>query len=92
MGQNTSKKENLNNKMQSSKTQYIDNKKPNKSNKVEEKNNSNNSSQNSDYNNKTVNVSLSNIKCKYCDKNYIPNKVLRSHLFYCVDCYLKKKI
>lgn len=42
-------------------------------------------------NSKPVNVSLSNIKCKYCNKNFIPNKVLRSHLFYCVDCYIKKK-
>ena len=42
-------------------------------------------------NNKSVEVSLSKIKCKYCNKNYIPNKVLRSHLFYCIDCYLIKK-
>jgi hypothetical protein len=42
-------------------------------------------------NDKSVNVSLSQIKCKYCKKNYIPNKLIRSHLFYCVDCYLKKK-
>ena len=40
---------------------------------------------------KSVEVSLSNIKCKYCNKNYVPNKVIRSNLFYCVDCYLKKK-
>ena len=40
---------------------------------------------------KSVEVSLSDIKCKYCNKNYVPNKVIRSHLFYCVDCYLKKK-
>ena len=42
-------------------------------------------------NDNVVKVSLSKIKCKYCNKNFIPNKVLRSHLFYCIDCYLKKK-
>lgn len=42
-------------------------------------------------NDNSVKVSLSKIKCKYCNKNFIPNKVLRSHLFYCIDCYLKKK-
>ena len=42
-------------------------------------------------NDKSVNVSLSQIKCKNCKKNYIPNKLIRSHLFYCVECYLKKK-
>ena len=41
--------------------------------------------------NKPVNVSLSNVKCKYCNKNFIPNKILRSRMYYCVDCYLKKK-
>ena len=40
---------------------------------------------------KSVEVSLSIIKCIHCNKNYIPNKMLRSHLTYCVDCYLKKK-
>ena len=52
---------------------------------------SNNKDGNNSNNDKFVKVSLSDIKCKYCNKNYIPNKVLRSHLFYCVDCYLKKK-
>jgi len=52
---------------------------------------SNNKDGNNSNNDKSVKVSLSDIKCKYCNKNYIPNKVLRSHLFYCVDCYLKKK-
>jgi protein-tyrosine phosphatase len=54
-------------------------------------NNNNNGNTSNNNNNKSVNVSLSTTKCKYCNKNYIPNKVLRSHLFYCVDCYLKKK-
>ena len=40
---------------------------------------------------KSVEVSLSKIKCKYCNKNYIPNKILRSHLFFCINCYLIKK-
>jgi hypothetical protein len=86
MGQNESKNENIKNKKHHSKVQ-------NKSNKEKVKNTSNNNNQNIDNNNtnKPVNVSLSTTKCKYCNKNYIPNKVLRSHLFYCVDCYLKKK-
>lgn len=46
---------------------------------------------NSNIENKSVNVSLSTSKCKYCEKNLIPNKLLRSHLYYCVECYLKKK-
>ena len=55
-------------------------------------NNSNKKKENTNSkNDKSVNVSLSQIKCKYCNKNYIPNKLIRSHLFYCVDCYLKKK-
>ena len=54
-------------------------------------NNSNKGKENKINNNKSVEVSLSNIKCKYCNKNYVPNKVVRSNLFYCVDCYLKKK-
>ena len=53
--------------------------------------NSNKKKENNIKNDKAVKVSLSQVKCKYCNKNYIPNKVLRSHLFYCVDCYLKKK-
>ena len=54
-------------------------------------NNSNKEKENNTSNDKSVKVSLSQVKCKYCNKNYIPNKVLRSHLFYCVECYLKKK-
>jgi len=54
-------------------------------------NNSNKGKENKINNDKSVAVSLSNIKCKYCNKNYVPNKVVRSNLFYCVDCYLKKK-
>ena len=54
-------------------------------------NNSNKGKENKINNDKSVAVSLSNIKCKYCNKNYVPNKVIRSNLFYCVDCYLKKK-
>ena len=54
-------------------------------------NNSNKGKENKINNDKFVEVSLSNIKCKYCNKNYVPNKVVRSNLFYCVDCYLKKK-
>ena len=54
-------------------------------------NNSNKGKENKINNDKSVEVSLSNIKCKYCNKNYVPNKVIRSNLFYCVDCYLKKK-
>ena len=54
-------------------------------------NNSNKGKENKINNDKSVEVSLSNIKCKYCNKNYVPNKVVRSNLFYCVDCYLKKK-
>ena len=54
-------------------------------------NNSNKRKENKINNDKSVEVSLSNIKCKYCNKNYVPNKVVRSNLFYCVDCYLKKK-
>ena len=54
--------------------------------------NSNNEKKKDNGNNeKSVKVSLSQIKCKYCNKNYVPNKVIRSHLFFCVDCYLKKK-
>ena len=52
---------------------------------------SNEKKENKINNDKSVEVSLSNIKCKYCNKNYVPNKVIRSNLFYCVDCYLKKK-
>ena len=96
MGQNKSKIEKIeNNNIKKSKTQNINNNnnKINNSNKELSNNTSNNNNQNIDNNNtnKPVNVSLSNTKCKYCNKNYIPNKVLRSHLFYCVDCYLKKK-
>ena len=54
-------------------------------------NNSSKEKENKMNNDKSVEVSLSNIKCKYCNKNYVPNKVVRSYLFYCVDCYLKKK-
>ena len=54
-------------------------------------NNSNKEKENKIKNDKSVEVSLSNIKCKYCNKNNVPNKVVRSNLFYCVDCYLKKK-
>ena len=96
MGQNKSKIESIeNNNIKYSNTQNINNNDNNKINKDVSKNISNNNNQNKDNNNtntnKPVNVSLSNTKCKYCNKNYIPNKVLRSHLFYCVDCYLKKK-
>ena len=52
---------------------------------------SNEKKENKINNDKSVEVSLSNIKCKYCNKIYVPNKVIRSNLFYCVDCYLKKK-
>ena len=52
---------------------------------------SNEKKENKINNDKSVEVSLSNIKCKYCNKNYVPNKVIRSNLFYCVGCYLKKK-
>ena len=52
---------------------------------------SNEKKENKINNDKSVEVSLSDIKCKYCNKNYVPNKVIRSNLFYCVDCYLKKK-
>ena len=52
---------------------------------------SNEKKENKINNDKSVEVSLYNIKCKYCNKNYVPNKVIRSNLFYCVDCYLKKK-
>ena len=83
MGQNSSKKENKNNNNSNNNRKSIKEKGKN-SNKRKE-----NSKHNS--NNKPVNVSLSTTKCKYCNKNYIPNKVLRSHLFYCIDCYLKKK-
>ena len=54
-------------------------------------NNSNKEKENKIKNDKSVEVSLSKIKCKYCNKNYVPNKVVRSNLFYCVDCYIKKK-
>ena len=65
----------------------------NSSKKQKQKNNSKNEKNNNDKKNNItpVKVSLSKIKCKYCNKNYIPNKILRSHLYYCVDCYLKKK-
>ena len=53
--------------------------------------NSNKEQEKNKINEKSVKVSLSQIKCKYCNKNYVPNKVLRSHMFYCIDCYLKKK-
>ena len=53
--------------------------------------NTNKEKENKSNNDNSVKVSLSKIKCKYCNKNFIPNKVLRSHLFYCIDCYLKKK-
>ena len=53
--------------------------------------NSNKEQEKNKINEKSVKVSLSQIKCKYCNKNYVPNKVIRSNLFYCVDCYLKKK-
>ena len=90
MGQKSSKHE----KTKKSKiinSNHINNNKNNKISKEKTKN-LNNPDNNKDNNtNKPVNVSLSSTKCKYCNKNYIPNKVLRSHLFYCVDCYLKKK-
>lgn len=38
-----------------------------------------------------IEVSLSSILCKYCQKNPIPNKLIRSHLYYCIPCYLVKK-
>lgn len=60
-------------------------------NNIKEKGKNLNKNSNNNSSNKPVNVSLSTTKCKYCNKNYIPNKVLRSHLFYCIDCYLKKK-
>lgn len=81
MGQTKSKETN-----NSIKNSISENKITNQINK-----NSSQEQNNNDSNNKPVNVSLSTTKCKYCNKNYIPNKVLRSHLFYCIDCYLKKK-
>ena len=90
MGQNSSKHEKVK-KSKKSNSNHNNNKNDNITLK-EKTNNSNKSDNNKDNNtNKPVNVSLSTTKCKYCNKNYIPNKVLRSHLFYCVDCYLKKK-
>ena len=89
MGQNTSKKKNNKNI-----TSNSANKKANQNNVnlSQEKNKNNiNNSKNIKNDNKIVNVSFSTTKCKYCNKNYIPNKVLRSHLFYCIDCYLQKK-
>ena len=83
MGQSTTKTGHLNNKNYSGKKNSINN---------ISNNNGNNTSNKKNNNNKIVNVSLSTTKCKYCEKNYVPNKVLRSHLYYCVDCYLKKKI
>ena len=94
MGQNNSKQNEIElNQHKHSKSQYI------KTSNISQKENINkkdsnieNGNQNHNHNNnKPVNVSLSTTKCKYCNKNYVPNKVLRSHLFYCVDCYLKKK-
>ena len=34
---------------------------------------------------------ISKIKCKYCKNKYVPEKLITSHLFYCIDCYNKKK-
>ena len=82
MGQSTTKTGHLNNKNSSGKKNSINNISNNNGNNTSNKNNNNN---------KIVNVSLSTTKCKYCEKKYVPNKVLRSHLYYCVDCYLKKK-
>ena len=93
MGQNPSKQQKAqkNKRPSNSSNTKATNKKSNTQNsKATEK--SNQTSQETNNNtNKSVNVSLSNIKCKYCNKNYIPNKILRSHMYYCVDCYLKKK-
>jgi protein-tyrosine phosphatase len=83
MGQNASKQEKTKNKQKKNKNNGKTIKE--KSNAINEINNENKSK------NKTVNVSLSTSKCKYCEKNLIPNKLLRSHLYYCVECYLKKK-
>lgn len=87
MGQNSSKAEN--NKNNSNSHHYYNNNRKTIKEKDKIANKSNEIANNSS--NKSVNVSLSTTKCKYCNNNYVPNKVLRSHLFYCVECYLKKK-
>jgi protein-tyrosine phosphatase len=91
MGQNSSK-HGKTKKSKISSFNHINNNNNNNKISKEKSKNSDKPDNNKDNNtNKPVNVSLSTTKCKYCNKNYIPNKVLRSHLFYCVDCYLKKK-
>ena len=83
MGQNSSKQEKAKNKQKKDKNNGIS---------IKENSNANIEVINGNTSkNKTVNVSLSTSKCKYCEKNLIPNKLLRSHLYYCVECYLKKK-
>jgi len=94
MGQNNSKNNEIElNQHKHSKSQHIKASNISQKENINKKDNNNeNGNQNHNHNNnKPVNVSLSSTKCKYCNKNYVPNKVLRSHLFYCVDCYLKKK-
>ena len=34
---------------------------------------------------------MSKTKCKYCKMKNVPEKLIKSHLFYCIDCYNKKK-
>ena len=34
---------------------------------------------------------ISKTKCKYCKTKNVPEKLMTSHLFYCIDCYNKKK-
>ena len=94
MGQNNSKNNEIElNQHKHSKSQHIKASNISQKENINKKDNNNeNGNRNHNHNNnKPVNVSLSSTKCKYCNKNYVPNKVLRSHLFYCVDCYLKKK-
>ena len=85
MGQNASKQGKSKKKLKKDKNNGKSKSTKEKSNAIIDNNNGNTNK------NKSVNVSLSTSKCKYCEKNLIPNKLLRSHLYYCVDCYLKKK-
>lgn len=41
--------------------------------------------------NKIPNELLSKKKCKFCNLNYIPIRFICSHLYYCRECYNKKK-
>ena len=93
MGQNPSKEEKTQKKsdLSNSNSTKSTTKKANADiSKITDKSNQINQETNNNAN-KPVNVSLSNVKCKYCNKKFIPNKILRSRMYYCVDCYLKKK-